>query len=68
MMNNTYLTGEQVIDVIKDLAKSQGQYSRLYNNILTIQENEPEEFEQLKKGFEELKLKDPVDVIMFFEA
>ena len=68
MMNNTYLTGEQVIDVIKDLSKSQGAYSYLYSIILAVQENEPEEFEQLKKGFEELKLKDPVDVIMFFEA
>ena len=32
-MKSNYLTGDQVIDVIKDLAEQQGFYSRLLNTI-----------------------------------
>lgn len=67
-MSDKYLIAEQVIDVIKDLAQSQGFYERVYNNILDLQANKPEDFETLKTGLELMKFKDPVDVVIAFES
>ena len=62
------LTGDQVIDVIKDLVKQQGFYSRLLNTIEDWEVNNVEFYEAFKKGVEELQFKDEVDVVMFFES
>ena len=58
----------QVIDVIRDLAHSQGFYSRMYERILYLHENEPESFETFKNEVEAQNFKDPVDVVLFFES
>lgn len=65
---SNYLTAEQVIDTIKDLAQTQGCYSRLYSTVQWMEAEKPELYEQFKKGLEIHKFKDPVDVAMFFEA
>lgn len=58
----------QVVDVIRELSHSQGFYSRLYNNILEVHENQPEVFENFKTVMEAQNFKDPLDVVMFYET
>lgn len=67
MNNNKYLTAEQVINIIKTLAKAQGFYSSLYDNICVLEEFYPDGYESYKMGLEECRFKDTIDVIMFFE-
>ena len=58
----------QVIEVIKDLAKSQGFYSRLWQS---IQENiltDEEEYENFQQFCEQQNFKDAVDLVLFFET
>ena len=57
----------QVIDVVKMLSHSQGFYGRLLEEIMYIQEYEPEKFETFKEVIEDQGFKDPVDVVLFFE-
>ena len=63
-----YYDIDQVIEVIKDLAKSQGKYKRLLDNITHCKENEPKVFESFKTVMESKKFKDPVDIVMYFES
>ena len=58
----------QVIEVIKDLAKSQGFYSRMWQN---IQENiltDEEKYENFQQFCEQQNFKDVVDLVLFFET
>lgn len=57
-----------VIKVVEALSNSQGFYGRLLKDIVNLQENEPEKFEEFKELIEMVKLKDPVEVVMFFEG
>ena len=58
---------EEVVDVIEMLSYSQGFYGRLLEEIMYIEENEPQKFEVFKELIEEQGFKDPVDVVLFFE-
>ena len=58
----------QVIEVIQQLAHSQGFYQRMYERIMYLQASEPESFETFKKEVEAQNFKDPVDVVMYFES
>ena len=57
----------QVIELVRQLSRSQGYYGRLLERILDLQEYEPEAFEEFKMVIEEQHFKDPVDVVLFFE-
>ena len=57
----------QVIELVRQLSRSQGYYGRLLERILYLQEYEPEAFEEFKMVIEEQHFKDPVDVVLFFE-
>lgn len=59
---------EAVVDVIEMLADSQGFYGRLLEEILYIEENEPDKYEVFKGFIEKQGFKDPVDVVLFFEG
>ena len=59
---------EQVVDVIEMLSYSQGFYGRLLEEILYIEENEPEKYETFKTIIEKQEFQDPVDVVLFFEG
>lgn len=59
---------EQVVDVIEMLSYSQGFYGRLLEEILYIEENEPDKYEVFKNIIEKQGFKDPVDVVLFFEG
>lgn len=58
---------DQVIELVRQLSRSQGYYGRLLERILYLQEYEPEAFEEFKNVIEEQHFKDPVDVVLFFE-
>lgn len=58
---------EQVVDVIEMLSYSQGFYGRLLEEILYIEENEPDKYAVFKEIIEKQEFKDPVDVVLFFE-
>lgn len=59
---------EQVVDVIEMLSYSQGFYGRLLEEILYIEENEPDKYEWFKWFIEEKEFQNPIDVVMFFEG
>jgi hypothetical protein len=58
---------EEVVDVIEMLSYSQGFYGRLLEEILYIEENEPQKYEVFKDIIEKQEFEDPVDVVLFFE-
>ena len=58
---------EEVVDAIEMLADSQGFYGRLLDEILYIEENEPDKYEVFKGFIEKQEFKNPVDVVLFFE-
>ena len=59
---------EQVVDVIEMLSYSQGFYGRLLEEILYIEENEPNKYEVFKTIIEQQEFQNPVDVVLFFEG
>ena len=59
---------DQVIEVVKMLSQSQGFYGRLLRDIMYMKEYDLEKFEEFKDLIEVAGLKDPVDVVMFFEC
>ena len=66
--NPNGMNAVQVIEVIKDLAKSQGFYSRLWQS---IQENiltDEEKYENFQQFCEQQNFKDAVDLVLFFET
>lgn len=66
--NPNGMNAVQVIEVIKDLAKSQGFYSRLWQS---IQENiltDEDEYENFQQFCEQQNFKDAVDLVLFFET
>ena len=58
---------EQIMQVIRSLAKSQGFYGRLLHDIQELQRNEPEEADRLLSVLEVQKFNDELDVILYFE-
>ena len=66
--NPNGMNAVQVIEVIKDLAKSQGFYSRMWQS---LQENiltDEEEYENFQQFCEQQNFKDVVDLVLFFET
>lgn len=59
---------EEVVEVVEMLSYSQGFYGRLLEEILYIEENEPDKYEVFKNIIEKQEFKDPVDVVLFFEG
>lgn len=63
-MGKKYLSYEDVLNIIKDLARSKGQYGRLYRDLM---ENEDSR-EYLKEVCEKEKFKQDLDFILWFEC
>lgn len=61
------MTFEQVIATIRDLAKSQGFYGRLYYSIMELEQNNPNEFAYFKADIEGQDFIDVIDIINYFE-
>lgn len=59
------LNREEIMESIRSLAKSQGSYGRLLEN---LEELSPEDYEETMQVLERQNFKDPVDMILFFES
>ena len=57
------MKANEILETIKMLAKSQGFYGRLLNDIETSEERE-----NILAELESQNFKDPVDLVMFFEC
>lgn len=55
---------QAILQVIQDLAKSQGYYGRLLE---AIQEADEDEIQELKESLEAMEFKDPIDFILWVE-
>ena len=64
-MKEKFLSYEDVIGIIKDLAQSQGFYGRL---LKSIQEMTEEEINEFKETIENQKFKDSLDFILWLEG
>lgn len=58
---------EQIMQVIRNLANSQGLYGRLLYDIQELQNNNPEEADRLFSILEAQKFNDELDMILYFE-
>lgn len=58
----------EILDLIRGLAQSQGMYGRLYAELMRLKEEEPETYEEVKKDWEARNFKEPLDFILFFEC
>lgn len=59
---------EQIMAAIRSLANSQGFYGRLYNELLEMQTNDPDQWEEVKNTLEEQNFNDSLDMVMYFET
>lgn len=53
---------------IKELAKSQGLYQRIYDELRSYEQYDEEGFEAIKEDLEAKNFNDVIDLIMFIEA
>ena len=58
---------EQIMQVIRRLAKSQGFYSRMLEFIIYLQEDSVDSLEAFFTELEEQNFKDELDLILYFE-
>lgn len=58
---------EDILNVIKMLACSQGFYGRLYRAIMELAEEDEEQYEEFCAELEAQEFTDSVDVVLYFE-
>ena len=61
------LTGQQCMDIIRKLAKSQGFYTRLYTRLHDLAQDEPGKFDVIMQDFEKQEFSDPADLVLYLE-
>lgn len=59
---------EEIMSAIRSLAGSQGFYGRLYNELLEMQTNDPDRWEEVKNTLEAQNFNDTLDMVMYFET
>ena len=59
---------EQIMEAIRQLAHSQGFYSRLYRDLCEMREEDPDRFDKAMTMLEEKNFKDAVDLVMYLES
>ena len=57
----------EILDLIRGLAQSQGSYGRMYRDIMEIKETNPEGYQELVAEWEAKNFKDPLDFILYIE-
>lgn len=58
---------EEILAIMKSLARSQGFYGRLLNAIEEIKQQDADRYNELVKTLEAQNFNDPVDVVMYIE-
>lgn len=56
---------EEIMETIKTLASSQGLYSRLYKDLMALDENE---YDEVMTELESQNFKDGADLVMYIEC
>ena len=59
---------DKILETIKNLARSQGSYGRMYNDLMAIQEDNPEKYEEIVDELERQNFADAVALVMYLEA
>lgn len=68
MSEKKFMTRRQILDTIKDLARSQGLYGRIYDAIQSLKEADPEQYDSFMNHLVNQQFSDPVDLVLFFES
>ena len=63
-----FMGRKQILDTIKDLARSQGLYGRIYQAIQELKAADKDQYEQFMNHLVNQHFSDPVDLVLFFEA
>lgn len=58
---------DRILDVIRSLACSQGFYGRLYRDLMEIQDQDPDRYDEITAALENEKFRSPLDVVLYFE-
>ncbi|NCA97563.1 MAG: hypothetical protein EOM77_05290 [Bacteroidia bacterium] len=58
---------EEILAIMKSLARSQGFYGRLLNYLNEIKQNNADHYDALVKKLEAQNFKTPLDVVMYIE-
>lgn len=59
----------EILSVIRSLARSQGLYGRILEAIENLRDyGDPDKYDELVSALEAQNFKDPVDVVLYFEA
>lgn len=58
----------EILEAIKELAKSQGFYGRMYANLMELKENDGEAWAELVEKLEAKKFKNTLDFIFWVEC
>lgn len=64
---STYLTIDQILDIISGLAESQGFYGRVLRSILEQQEEDPEGYAEWCKNVEGMNFTDTLEIVRYLE-
>ena len=59
---------EQIMEAIRQLAHSQGSYTRFYRDLCEMREEDPERFDKAMSMLEEKNFTDTVDLILYLES
>jgi hypothetical protein len=62
------MTGSQCIDMIRQLAGSQGYYSRMYADLKQMEQDDPDQYQDVLRSFEAQGFSDPVDMVLHLES
>ena len=58
----------EILSAIRSRAQSQGFYSRLYSDLLSVKQSSPDEWADIVTVLENRNFKDTVDMVLFFES
>ena len=58
----------EILSAIRSLAQSQGFYSRLYSDLLSVKQSSPDDWADIVTVLENRNFKDTVDMVLFFES
>ena len=58
---------DKILDEIWGLSHSQGFYGRLYRDIMELQKEDPEAYEEYKKELESQHFQNTLDMVLYFE-
>ena len=62
------MTRIELINIIRDLAKSQGTYNSMYHSLMTFAKNDPITFNTIMEEWESMEFSSDIDFILWLES